>query len=136
MASFNKFNAFVADIGLKVHNLNSDDLWVGLSNTAPTASNAVWTDITDISAGNGYSAGGASTSTRSYSQTSGTATLAAGNVVFTATGAVGPLRYAVIYNHTAASKNLIGWWDYGSSISLANTDTFTVNLSSNVLTIA
>ena len=48
-----------------------------------------------------------------------------------------PLRvgreYAVIYNSTAASGNLIGWWDYGSALSTNNGDTFTVNLTGNAL---
>jgi hypothetical protein len=60
--------------------------------------------------------------------------------VFTASGAVGPFRYAALYNDTQASpvKPLIAWWDYGSSISLANGDTFTVafDATNGVLTIA
>ena len=62
MASFNKFNAFVADVANKVHNLGSDTLKIMLSNTAPAASNAVKTDITEIGAGNGYAAGGGAAS--------------------------------------------------------------------------
>ena len=58
MASFNKFNAFVADVANKVHNLGADTLKIMLSNTAPSASNAVKTDITEIAAGGDYTAGG------------------------------------------------------------------------------
>ena len=57
MANFNKFNAFVADVANKVHNLGSDTLKVLLTNTAPVATNAVKADLTEIAAGNGYSAG-------------------------------------------------------------------------------
>ena len=135
MAAFNKFNAYVADVHNKVHNLGSDTIKIMLSNTAPSASNAVKTDITEISAGNGYSAGGTALSGVSSSQTSGTYTFNASNLtVVTATGAVGPFRYAVVYNSTAASGNLIGWYDYGSSISLANTETFTVTFSGGIFT--
>lgn len=126
MATFNKFNDFVQQLGSKTHNLASDALKVMLTNTAPVATNAVKADITEISAGNGYTAGGAALSSQTYTNASGTSKLAAANTVFTATGAVGPFRYAVLYNSTAASGNLIGWFDYGSSISLANTETFTV----------
>ena len=128
MAAYNKFNAFVADLANKVHNLGSDTLKVMLTNTAPVATNAVKSDITEISAGNGYSAGGGAVTSVTSSQTGGTEKLVGTGPVFTATGAVGPFRYAVLYNSTAASGNLIGWWDYGSSISLANGETFTVSL--------
>lgn len=128
MATLSKFNAFVADIHNKVHNLGSDTLKVLLTNTAPVATNSVKADITgELSTANGYTAGGATVGITSSSQTSGTYKLiASGNTVWTATGAVGPFRYAVLYNSTAASSQLIGWLDYGSSISLANTDTFTI----------
>lgn len=126
--SFNKYQCFVQDVGRKVHNLNSDTLKIALTNTAPTAStNAVLADITEITAQNGYSAGGTAMGSTSYSQTSGTAKLAGANVVFTASGgSFGPFRYAVLYNSTAASGPLIGYWDYGSSISCNSGDTFTV----------
>ena len=127
MASFSKFNAFVADVANKVHNLGSDTLKVMLTNTAPVATNAVKADITEISAGNGYTAGGTAATLTSSSQSSGTYKLILVDVVFTASGSVGPFRYAVLYNSTAASGNLIGSWDYGSSITLASGDTFTVD---------
>jgi hypothetical protein len=128
MSAFNKFNCFVSDLGNKIHNLGSDALKVMLTNVAPVATNAVLTDLTEISAGNGYTAGGTTKGSNTYSQTSGLAKLIAGaNVVFTATGAVGPFRYAALYNSTASGKNLIGWWDFGSSITLASADTFTVS---------
>ena len=135
MAAFNKFNAYVADVHNKVHNLGSDTIKVMLTNTAPSAANAVKTDITEISAGNGYSAGGTALSGVTSTQTGGTYTFNASNItVVTASGAVGPFRYAVIYNSTAASGNLIGWYDYGSPITLANTETFTVTFSGGIFT--
>lgn len=129
MAAFNKFNSFVQNIGRKAENLNADVLKVALTNSAPVATNSVLSDITQITAANGYSSGGATVPNTSYSQVSGTGTLVGDQVVFTATGAVGPFRYAVVYNST--STDLIGWFDYGSSISLANTDTFTVQFNSS-----
>jgi len=144
MASFNKFNQFVQDVASGVHQLQtgtSHVLKVMLTNTLPVAANSILSDITEISTGNGYSAGGTTVGTITGSQSSGTFKLVGGtDPVFTASGAVGPFRYAVLYNSTPSSplKPLIGWWDYGSSISLANSETFTVDLdqTSGILTLA
>lgn len=99
-----------------------------LTNTAPVAGNAVKADLTEISAGNGYSAGGAAVTITSSAQSSGTYKLVGNDVVFTASGgAIATLRYAVLYNDTATNKELIGFWDYGSSISPASGETLTVD---------
>lgn len=124
MATFNKFNAFVEALAEKVHNLGSDQLTVALTNTLPTSSNSVLADITQISYTNLSSR---NITTTSSSQTSGLYKLILTDLTLTATGAVGPFRYVVIYNSTAASGNLIAWFDYGSSISLANGDTLTID---------
>ena len=144
MASFNKFNQFVADVASGVHQMQtgtSQVFKVMLTNSAPTAANAVKADITEISAGNGYTAGGVSVGTITGSQTSGTFKFVGGtDPVVTASGAVGPFRYVVLYNDTATSpaKPLIGWWDYGSAVTLASGETFTVDLdqTNGILTLA
>lgn len=139
IATFNKFNAFVEDLAEKVHNLGSDTLRIMLTNSAPVAANSVKGDLTEISAGNGYTAGGTAATISSSAQTSGTYKLVLADVVFTASGGtIGPFRYAVLYNDTSASDSLIGWWDYGSSITLATTETFTVDFdaSAGVMTLA
>lgn len=138
MAAFNKFNSFVEALAEKVHNLGSDTLKVMLTNSAPAASNTVKADITEISAGNGYAAGGTAATISSSAQTSGTYKLTLADVVFTASGgSIGPFRYVVLYNDTATNDELIGYFDYGSSISLAAGETFTVDFdaSTGVLTI-
>ena len=130
MASFNKFNCFVADVSNKVHNLGSDSLKIMLTNTLPVATNAVKADITEISAVNGYIAGGTAIGSVTSTQTSGTYKLVpAGDVTFTASGGnIATFRYAVIYNSTPASGNLICWADYGQSISPASGESFVVDL--------
>lgn len=140
MAAFNKFNQFVEDLAEKVHNLGSDTLKVLLTNTTPVATNSVKANLTEISAGNGYTAGGTAASITSSAQTSGTYKLVLGDVVFTASGgSIGPFRYAVLYNDTPTSPAdpLIGWYDYGSSITLADTETLTVDFdaTNGVLTL-
>jgi hypothetical protein len=141
MASFNKFNSFVEALAEKVHNLGSDTLKVYLSNATPdAAADSIKTDLAEISAGNGYTAGGNQATISSSSQTSGTYKLVlADPATWTASGgSIGPFRYAVLYNDTATNDELIGWWDYGSSITLASGETFTVDFdaSTGVLTIA
>lgn len=143
MAAFNKFNQFVEDLAHKVHNLGSDTLKVYLSNAAPSASgDAVKADMAEISAGNGYTAGGNSCTISSSAETSGTYKLTlADPATWTASGgSIGPFQYAVLYNDTPTSPAdpLIGWWDYGSAVTLAAGETFTVDLdaTNGVLTIA
>lgn len=139
MASFVKFYSFVEALAEKVHNLGSDTLKIALTNTAPTASsNTQLSDITQISNGNGYTTGGTQATQSSSAQTSGTYKLVLGDVTFTASGSMGPFRYAVLYNDTAANDELIGYYDYGSSITLASGETFTVDFdgSAGALTLA
>jgi hypothetical protein len=120
-APFNKFNSFVADVGLKVHNLNSDALKIMLTATLPVNTNALKADITEIAAGNGYTAGGTAVAGVAYSQTAGVAKLIGNAVTFTASGgSITTFRYAVLYNSTPAGGNLIAWWDYGASVSLGD----------------
>lgn len=130
MAVFNKFNAVVENIAEKVHDLGADTLKVMLTNTAPVATNAVKADLVEIAAGNGYTAGGTQATQSSSAQASGTYKLVLADVVFTAAGgSIGPFRYPVLYNDTPTvpTDPLIGWWDYGSAITLAATETFTTD---------
>lgn len=127
MASFNKFHVFSQDIGREVHHLHSDSLKVMLTNVAPSATDATISNITEITPGNGYSAGGMLCGSNSYIQTGGVAKLLTSDVTLTAAGPIGPFRYAVLYNSTAAGGPLIGYYDYGSSITLNVGETFTVD---------
>lgn len=140
MAAFNKFNAFVEALAEKVHNLGADTLKVLLTNSAVVATMALKADLTDLSTANGYTAGGNQAAISSSSQTSGTYKLVlADPATWTAAGgSIGPFRYAVLYNDTATNKELIGYWDYGSALTLATGETFTVDLdaTNGVLTLA
>jgi len=131
MASATKFQQFVEHVAEKVHNLQSDTLKVLLTNTAPNAAtHTVKADLTEISAGNGYTAGGNAATVSSSAQSGGTYKLVLADVVFTAAGGpIGPFRYAVLYNDTPTSPAdpLIQYYDYGSSITLADGESFTVD---------
>lgn len=128
MASFHKVNTLSLDLGKKVHDWSADSFKLVLTNTQPLVTNAVLADITEISAANGYSAGGLAASLTSFTQTSGVAKLVLANSdTLTATGgSVGPFQWAVLYNDTSASKHLIGWYDYGSALTLAAGQQFQV----------
>ena len=116
------------------HNLGSDTLTIALTNTAPAATNTVLTNITEISYTNVSSR--VLTSVTS-SQTSGTYTLDAADLVLTASGTVPTFRYVVLYNDTATNDELIGYYDYGSAVDLLNGETFTITFdASGILTLA
>ncbi len=139
MVAFNKHHSFVEAMAEKVHNLGADTLKFMLTNVAPLDTNSVKSNLTEIAAGNGYTAGGTAAFITSSGQVSGTYKLVLADVVFTASGgSIGPFRYAALYNDTAANDELIGWYDYGSSITLAAGETFTVDCdpSTGVLTVA
>jgi len=141
VATYNKFQSFVEYLAEAVMNLGSDTLKVMLTNTAPVATNTVKANLTEISAGNGYTAGGTAATISSSAQSSGTYKLVLADVVFTASGGtIGALRYAVLYDDTPTSPAdpLIGWHDYGSSITLQDTETFTwdADATNGILTIA
>jgi hypothetical protein len=140
MAAFQKFNQFVEDLAEKVHNLGADAIKVLLTNTAPVAGNSVKADLTEIAAGNGYSAGGTQATVASSAQASGTYKLVLSDVTFTAAGgSIGPFRYAVLYNDTPSTPAdpLIGWYDYGASITLTDGNSFLVDFdgTNGVLTL-
>ncbi|MCD6674852.1 MAG: hypothetical protein LT106_18620 [Burkholderiaceae bacterium] len=126
MAAFNKFNDFSEQLARGVHNFGSHTFKVALTNTAPLASNTILANITQIANGNGYTTGGAAVPNVGVSEISGTTTIDGDKVTWTATGAMGPFRYVVLYNDTATSPAdaLIGWWDYGSSLTLAAGESF------------
>jgi hypothetical protein len=128
MATVTIFNAFPEAAAEGVHNLASNTLKVALTNTAPLTSAAVFADITEIAAGNGYVAGGVTAAVDSSSQTGGVYTLILSGVSWTAAGGdIAANRYAVLYNDTAASKNLIAVADFGVSTVIASGNTETAN---------
>lgn len=131
MPTYNKFYDYSEQLARGVHNFGSHTFKVALTNTAPVATNTILADITQISGTNGYTTGGTAT-TITLSETTGTTTVNGTQVVFTAAGGpMGPFRYYVLYNDTATSPAdaLIAWWDHGSSVTLADTETFTAKFS-------
>lgn len=134
MATFNKLNGFVEHLAEKVHNLGADTLTVALSNTAPGSETTpptgattacILANVTQISYTNCSSR---AITTSASAQSSGTYKLTLTDLVLTASGGtVGPFRYVYIYNDTATNDELIGYYDYGSSITLNSGETFTID---------
>lgn len=144
-SSFVKFNQFVADCANKVHNLSLDACYILLTNTAPNAADTVVDTTTspctikstsnavECAAGNGYTKGGNAATVVSSTQSGGVYKLVLSSpTTWTATGgSLATLRYAVLYNSTAgtaATRPVIGYWDYGSSITPAVGETFQASL--------
>lgn len=135
MATFNKVHSFVAALANGVHDLSSDQLKVALcaAADAPVASDEELADLTEISYTNLSSR---DVTTVSSTQTSGTYSLVLTDLILTASGAVSTFRYVVLYNDTATNDEIIGWYDYGSDVTLANGETFTVDFAATTITIA
>jgi len=127
-AAFVKYNSFIDEIAAGGHNLKTATYKLALTNTAPTpATDTVWnlTVAPAPAAANNYTAGGNSITLTSATTTAGVFKLVLPDSVFTATaGGIGPFRYAILYNSSASNK-LIGYYDYASSITLGDTETFT-----------
>lgn len=145
--AFNYFDCFVGDLGLKLHNLNTDTLKVYLSNEQPLAADTVYKangggagGPDDLITENGYTAGGED-SQNTYSQTGGVGTCGGTDIEWTATAAndatgIGPFKFAVLYNFSATGKNLIGWWEYPSNITALEGEKFTFDVLTSLFTLS
>jgi hypothetical protein len=147
-STYYKFNQFVEDIGKILHNLatGGDSIMVLLTNTVPNAADTVVDTTTtpctvkatsnaaEIAAASGYAKGGVALTGQQYIQTSGTAKFYGSVATWTAGASVGPFRYAVVYNNTkgtTATRPVIGWFDYGSAVTLGIGETFTIGNSND-----
>ena len=142
MAAFNKYQQFVEDLAKGVHQLHAagHTLKIALTNTAPNAAtHAVRADITELGSGNGYTQNAAGLDIQNdMTESGGVATVTAVDVVVTASGGtVGPFRYVAIFNDTPTSPAdpLIGWYDYGSAVTLNDGETFTTDFGASFFTI-
>ena len=140
-ATYNGFQDFTEQLVKGTHNFASNVFKVYLTNDAPSASaDAVKADLAEIANGNGYTSGGATTTT-AVSESSGTATVTGTEVSWTAgPSSMATFRYVVLYNDTSASDNLVAWWDYGTAVTLGVGESFTVKFSNaspgNIFTLA
>jgi hypothetical protein len=143
MALFNKFACFVGNVAHGMHDMQTGTTQVYkvyLSNSQPVATNTVYNAPADLPAGNGYAAGGASIGPITGAQSAGIFKLTAGTqpTWVASGGSIGPFQFALLYNSSAPTLPLIGWWDYGAPLTLTNGNTFTVttDVLNGILTIA
>ena len=132
MATFTKVLSFTEAVAEKVHNLGSDQLVVALTNTEP---NTAWTQLSDLTEVSYTNLTSRNITTSTSAQTSGTYKLVVADLVLTASGAVGPFRYIYVYNGTATNDELIGYIDYGSEVSLTDTQVFKIDFNIATITI-
>lgn len=134
--AYSKVNSFVEAMAEKAHNLGADQLVVALTNTAHTST---WTQLSDLTQVSYTNLSSRNITTSTSAQTAGTYKLVLTDLVLTASGSVGPFRYVYIYNDTATNDELVGYYDYGASITLTTSgETFTCDFdgTNGVLQIA
>ncbi len=141
-STFTFYQDFKEQLGKGVHDLSTGDIKVALTNTAPNvATHTVLADITQLSTGGGYTGGaggGVALAGKSWTETGGTGTFIATDLVITASGgSIGPFQYAVFYNNTPTSPvdPLIGYLNYGSALTLADTESLTLDFTTSIFTV-
>ena len=133
--AFTKIDSFVENLAEKAIDLSGAALTIALTNTAHTAT---WDELADLTQVSYTNLSSRVLTVSSSAQTSGTYKLVLADLVLTASGAVGPFQYIYIYDDGSTGDKLIGYYDYGSAVTMADTDTFTLDFdaSNGVLTVA
>lgn len=126
-SAFNKIQSFVAAVHNGSHNLATAQLVIALcpAASAPVATNSQLSNLTTIAYTNLSTR---NITTTSSTQSSGVYKLVCQDLLLTASGAVSTFRYVVLYDDTSTSDLLMCWWDYGADVTLANTETFNIDL--------
>jgi len=145
-SSFYKFNQFVEDLGHSLHVLDTNEVKILLTNTVPNAADNVIDTVStpcivkatsnavEVAAAAGYVKGGEIITVPVFAQIGGVAKFYGVKVTWTAGAAIGPFQYAVIYNNStgaAATRPVIGWYNYGAPVTLGIGETFTIGNSND-----
>lgn len=138
--AYQKYENFTEDLVKGVHLMDAanHELKVALTNTAPTlTTDEILGDITEIGAGNGYTAGG-DDAQNTVTRSGGVTSVVGQDVTWTAGGGtIGPFRYVVLYNDTPAGPvdPLIAVWDNGSNVTLQIGESFTIDFGTEMFTV-
>lgn len=141
MAVFNKYNDFTRALLAGTHQFGTHVIKAAFSNTAPLVTHTQLSQAAQIATAGGYTGGaggGLVLDSVTLTTAAGVAKVDIADEVFTASADVGPFRYVILYNDTAANDPLIGWYDYGSSITLRASESLTLDFdgAGGVLTVA
>ena len=136
MASWVKTNDFVEQLALGLHDLNTDQINMYLSNVLPVVTNTVFGTPAEIAAGNGYTARGFDTQNTMSENPAGTAEVVGVDITITASGGpIAEFQYVVAFNETNGSDGLLGWYDHGSKVNLNDGESFTIDFGADWLNI-
>jgi len=139
MATFTKINDFVEHLAEGQRDFSADSLQIALSNTAPGSEtsdptgdgNGALANVTEITYTNLSSR---ALTISSSSQTGGTYSLVLNDITLSASGgAVAQFRYIYIVNtsSTTPANALIGLYDYGSALDLADGESLTIDFGAD-----
>lgn len=130
---FTRFSIFTHHLFKARHDFSAHVFKIMLVSAAPDAANQIASDLIEIGAVSGYQAGGQVVN-MALSNVAGAETIKGSEVIFIARGdSIGPFRYCILYNATQTSppKPLVGWWDYGSIVTIGDGESLTVDMSSD-----
>ena len=137
-AAFQQFDNTILDMARKKHDFLTDTYKVYLTNATPNAAtHTVKADVAEIAAGNGYTAGGYAVTVDAVTQTGGVLDVSTNDATITLTAAGGniaPFRYAVLYNDTEAGDAVVSFYDYGSTVTVQEGETFDIVLPASIFT--
>ena len=136
MANYNKFQCFLKDFVDGKHDFTTATLKVALSSAANAPSASADVKLADITTIAAPAVDNATLTTSSSGWAAGAFTVVVADLTMTASGAVGPFRYVTVYNDTATNKELICFFDYGSEVTLASGDTFTLDFGAQLFSLA
>lgn len=125
MATFTKINSFVENLAEKLIDLSGAGLTIALTNTAHTST---WDELADLTQVSYTNLSSRVITVTSSAQTGGTYKLVLQDLVLTSSGGTtGPFRYVYVYDDSSTGDKLIAYYDYGSSITLQDGDTFSID---------
>lgn len=131
-----KVHSFVEFVGKKLIDLSGAGLTIALTNTAHTST---WDELADLTQVSYTNLSTRVVTVTSYTQTTGTAKLILADLTLTSTGGqTGPFRYVYLYDDASTGDKLIGYYDFGTAITMTDGDQLVLNFdgSAGVLTIA
>lgn len=131
MIALNKFNCFLLNLGQKKHDFSSDALKILFLSAHADPTDALKADVTEISAGGGYNAGGLPLNVLSFTQTGGVARLLTNNPSITTTGTVGTVWGIAVYNDTTAGDPLMFYSNFATGIVLPSGITWPVGIDTD-----